>query len=150
MSDHVTRVNLSQGDLFTFPTQTILAEARSLIAKGWTQSVLSRNPDGKECEPAGDEPCSWCLTGAVACAINRRVHAKLVEMDKAPWVEEVLTWRANKEYVLGAETSVRLLIEKANRMDSLAFLWNDHKERTQEEVIAALDQTIYHIQGDGS
>ena len=146
MSDHTTRVNLSQGDLFSFPTQPILADARSLVAQGWTQTVLARDKEGKECEPAGDEPCSYCLTGAVACAINRRVHAELVEMDKAPWVEEVFTWRANKEYVLNAEGPVRGLIEEANSMSHLAFLWNDHKGRTAEEVMAAIDQTIDYIQ----
>ena len=150
MSDHTTRVKLSQGDLFSFPTQSILADARILVAQGWTQTVLARDKEGKECEPAGDEPCSWCLTGAVACALNRRVHAKLVEMDQAPWVEEVLTWRANKEYLYNAEGSIRRLIEEANGMCRLSFLWNDHKGRTAEEVIAAIDQTIHHIQGDVS
>jgi hypothetical protein len=89
-----------------------LAEARKLIAQGWTQGEFKRVVDGVEC---------WCISGAIDKAAsdykpNGLAFAALFHALRAD------------DFYLSSSTN---LIE-----------WNDTPGRTQEEVLALIDRAI--------
>lgn len=52
-------------------TKEILANARSLIAKGWTQGPTAKNAAGIAVDPTSGEAVCWCLEGAlIASGVN--------------------------------------------------------------------------------
>ena len=89
-----------------------LAEARKLIAQGWTQGKYKRVVNGVEC---------WCISGAIDKAApdyksNGLAFAALFHALRA------------YDFYLSASTNITE--------------WNDTPGRTQEDVLALIDRAI--------
>ena len=89
-----------------------LAEARKLIAQGWTQGKYKRVVDGVEC---------WCISGAMGQSAPDYKPRDLA------FAALFRALRAD-DFYLSSSTN---LIE-----------WNDAPGRTQEEVLALIDRAI--------
>ena len=105
---------MKRGDL-----RDILTAARDLVSKGWTQ-------DAMKMKHIGESHFSYCATGAISAAVHKRhsPHA---------------TWRSRK---IGSE--VRAAIDALRCITgqySLTY-WNDHPDRTQEQVVHVFDAAI--------
>ena len=55
----------------------LLVEARTLIAcpETWTQGAAARDADGEPVGVEHEDAVSWCATGALNCAMYRRVDS---------------------------------------------------------------------------
>jgi len=96
----------------------LLVEARKLVAGGWTQKTYSRDAYGHQI-PFGDSRCSqFCLSGAVQ-------HAGAVNGGFGFVQKAVL---AELRDAIGPNTAIAL--------------WNDAKDRTQQEVLDVIDKAI--------
>jgi len=101
-----------------------LAEARKLIAQGWTQGALYDDDDGRGC---------YCLAGAVGAA-----EAASVKLPKGR-VKFVFYSRSKSIAALSACLGGRG--RGAGAVD-LVTEWNDAPGRTQEDVLALIDRAI--------
>ena len=89
--------------------QAILNAAADLIERtGWTQGHYAHDKDGHPCQPRSSSAVCFCALGAL--------EAQRLNDEQMGSAHEELAWR------VGASVS----------------LWNDHPDRTKEEVIAAL------------
>ena len=111
---------------YSIPTPTdpvavlrILTEARKLIANpdAWTQGVAARGARGQE-SPDYYDAVAWCSSGAIDHVCIEETLRN--EMDAGVWLE-------------------------AHLPDTIAT-WNDAKNRTHAEVLAAFDSVIATIQ----
>jgi hypothetical protein len=89
-----------------------LAEARKLIAQGWTQGKCKRVVDGVEC---------WCLLGAMGQAAPDYKPREL----------------AFAALFLSLGDDDLYLSSSSNLTE-----WNDAPDRTQEDVLALIDRAI--------
>ena len=101
-----------------------LAEARKLIAQGWTQGDFYSDEDGSGC---------YCLAGAVGAAEAASVklpkgRVKFVFYSRSKSVQ------ALSDYLGG--------IARGAAAVDLVTEWNDTPGRTQEEVLALIDRAI--------
>ena len=101
-----------------------LAEARKLIAQGWTQGALYDDDDGRGC---------YCLAGAVGT-----VDAASAKLTKGR-VNFVFYSRSKSIAALSACLGGRG--RGAGAVD-LVTEWNDAPGRTQEDVLALIDRAI--------
>ena len=56
----------------------LLADARQIISdpKAWTQGTIARSADGHPVAAQNNHAAAWCATGALACAVHRRLTTK--------------------------------------------------------------------------
>ena len=101
-----------------------LAEARKLIAQGWTQGAFYDDEDGRGC---------YCLAGAVGT-----VDAASAKLTKGR-VNFVFYSRSKSIAALSACLGGRG--GGAGAVD-LVTEWNDAPGRTQEDVLALIDRAI--------
>jgi hypothetical protein len=101
-----------------------LAEARKLIAQGWTQGAFYDDEDGSGC---------YCLAGAVGAA-----EAASVKLTKGR-VNFVFYSRSKSIAALSACLGGRG--SGAGAVD-LVTEWNDTPGRTQQDVLALIDRAI--------
>ena len=83
-----------------------------LVEKGWTQGTSARTKSGARCDFQDTRAVSWCLSGAILA-------------------------------VYYGPLSVTSLTELRSYLGigALASRWNDHPDRTQEEVLKLLRET---------
>ena len=101
-----------------------LAEARKLIAQGWTQGDFYSDEDGSGC---------YCLAGAVGAA-----EAASVKLPKGR-VKFVFYSRSKSIAALSACLGGRG--RGAGAVD-IVTEWNDAPGRTQEDVLTLIDRAI--------
>jgi hypothetical protein len=101
-----------------------LAEARKLIAQGWTQGAFYDDEDGRGC---------YCLAGAVGAA-----NAGPVRLAKGR-VKVIFYSR-----IESIQSLSDCLGGKGRGHDAVGLVteWNDTPGRTQEDVLALIDQAI--------
>lgn len=83
------------------------------IRKGWCQHEYARDKDGNWCDATNPEAVAWCLGGAVQKAGGAPVESFLLQ-----GVIRQLIWK---------------------NFQTTFMAWNDHRDRTQDEVIAFLE-----------
>lgn len=98
--------------------QDLLLGATRLIALGWVQGVDAIDAAGSPVEPWDDTAVAWSLLGALVAALERRTPS-----GQPPPVSE-----------LAAACSA--LVDYVNH--DILSTWNDARERTQGQVLAAL------------
>ena len=56
----------------------LLADARQIISdpNAWTQGTIARSAAGHPLAAQHKDAASWCATGALACALHRRLRTK--------------------------------------------------------------------------
>ena len=91
------------------PIGKCLADAGGLIREGWCQGAFAANARGEAVGVEDDDACRFCALGA----IDRVAYSS----NESRLASDCL------ERVIGCE----------------AAGWNDHEERTKEEVLAAFD-----------
>ena len=104
-----------------------LTNTRSFVERGWTQHTLSVDADGRTADPSSPEAKKWCLDGALYAAVpdlsGNNFQDKLARRHQA---REAIT-------------------QATDDLDSIDQ-WNDKRGRTQEQVLAALDQTVAYCE----
>ena len=109
----------------------LLVHARELVAQGWTQHADARAADDSVVHPWDATAVRWSLLGALVAGVEEAasIHGEAAALKEL------------------ARTCV--LLADAVDADSLE-LWNDAAERTQFDVLAALDNAIAlpHQAGD--
>lgn len=100
-----------------------LKSARNIlvIKQNWAQGEMAKDVHGEAVTALDEKAVSWDLSGAIYIACKG---------------EQAVYKSAFRAFRVAAGT------------DSISQ-WNDHPERTHEEVLAALDETIKMISGDG-
>jgi hypothetical protein len=98
----------------------LLLSARRLVAQGWTQQADARAADGTAVHPWDAAAASWSLLGALVAA-----------------VEEAASVRGEQCALSDLALACVSLADSLDA-DSLEF-WNDAAGRTQEDVLAAID-----------
>ena len=101
-----------------------LAEARKLIAQGWTQGAFYDDEDGSGC---------YCLAGAVGAAEAASV--------KLPKGRVKFVFYSRSKSVQALSDYLGGFARGASAVD-LVTGWNDAPGRTQEEVLALIDRAI--------
>ena len=97
-----------------------LAEARKLIAQGWTQGTFRNGERGKHC---------YCLAGAVVTVNIPNLGALDAEAyADSPGIGALSDCLGRRVYSVYA-------------LDRLTE-WNDAPDRTQEDVLALIDRAI--------
>jgi hypothetical protein len=88
---------------------------------GWCQKVNASSDKGRSCSPISDKAVSFCIFGA----IDRKHTSKYGAVD-----------------AIGVYDDVNSVQDKLQATDQHALIsvWNDHPERTKEEVIALLKE----------
>jgi hypothetical protein len=100
--------------------RSLLRNAGELVAVSWTQNADARAADGSVVDPWDNDAVSWSLLGALVAG-----HERLLTL-----VEETV---ALSELAVAC-----LLLASVVDSDSLTD-WNDLPERTQTQVLAAID-----------
>jgi hypothetical protein len=98
----------------------LLAHARNLISSSWTQHAEARDADGIAIDPWRPNAVSWSLLGAVVAGYDQQLS------------------QDGKGGAVAALRSACALLAQVVDADSLPD-WNDAPERTQTDVLAALD-----------
>ena len=91
-------------------------KAADMVEKGWTQKTGARNWRGYAVYSSSKEAASWCLEGALRLAVYKTV----VVEDSEPTLDRLIR-------NLGLKESI--------------FKWNDHPDRTKEQVTTLLRDT---------
>ena len=113
------------------PTETLqtLRAARDLIARGWTQEFLAVDDFGRPAGPAwSPDACAWCSTGAVL-AVSRSWYMRDYGHAIVALHDTIFDGEGVRE----------------NLCRDLE-VWNDDRDRTQAEVLAAFDKAIATIE----
>ena len=105
--------------------RAVLIDARSKCATGWCQHHYARDADGFEINVNAATATCWCSDGAILAAVREQhtIH-ELVHYD------DVL-----------AEFERNGILPVGQRTVSTVE-WNDHPDRTQQEILAAFDRAI--------
>jgi hypothetical protein len=92
-----------------------------LEQNGWCQKVNARSDKGRSCSPVSRKAVSFCIFGA----IDRKRTSEFGTVD-----------------FVGACADINSVQDKlqATDQDALISAWNDHPDRTKEEVIALLKE----------
>jgi len=101
-------------------TAAFLREARTLVALSWTQHADARTRARSPTAPWNPDAVSWSLLGALTA-----IYAGRQKVDSAPTALETLAHAC-------------VLLADILDIDSLSG-WNDDPDRTQIDVLAALD-----------
>ena len=95
-------------------TVEIVKLARKYVEQGWTRGAQARDAEGKSVDPMSGAARKWCLYGSLdRAATDAGVH-------RNTFISEILE---SLKIVVGSEPAT----------------WNDRPERTQAEVMRALD-----------
>lgn len=114
----------------TTTTRDVLVRARGLIEQGWCQGVGARDARGHEVGALMREACSWCTLGALSRALDlSNTDAYGVDYTRA---REAIADAIGRDCDGGRAIAV----------------WNDHRERTQADVLAAFDRAIAACEAD--
>lgn len=105
-----------------------LEKVRDLIQQGWTKAAFARNEAGDQVDPTSQEACSWCLLGALQCALNVSESYQVIR--KAPRV---------------IFASDNVLKERFPQFVSMISL-NDYRLTTKSDVIDFLNLAIAKLQ----
>lgn len=91
--------------------------AAMLVRQGWTQGAMARASYGKPCSPFASEARKWCLWGAVTRAILdlEAVGARVPD-----------------------DADSLIMRELELELKDLPIFWQEHPDRTQEEVLELL------------
>jgi hypothetical protein len=116
IADEVDRLLHRRAPLARALTAPVLRVATELVARGWAQHAESRDAAHHPIHPASPAAASWSVTGA----IYRAVHFDGTPERRALYEDAVRAVAALVGTALGR--------------------WNDAPERTQAEVVAALDR----------
>ena len=100
-----------------------LRRMRGLVARpgGWTQGANARNDRGEMVNYRNPQAVCWCLSGAAAAVSVDEGHTGL-----------------------GTLIEIRTTLGPCGSV----WIWNDTAERTQAEVVAAIDATIERLEGE--
>ena len=115
-------------ELMRSATLQTLRAARERVAQGWVQDVPAVNDKGKHIMPTwSSDACAWCSTGAIEAS------ARSWYVEDYRYAVAVL-----HEAIFDGDLSY-------NNMRRLE-VWNDDKDRTQGEVLAAFDKAISRME----
>jgi hypothetical protein len=104
----------------------VLREAAALIEQGWCQKYAARDAFGNETLINDGDDVEWCALGAIDCAADR------------------LTSEIADEFQIGNRLqlvkSAETRLCKVVKVEGIGAIvqWNDARDRTAEEVAAAL------------
>lgn len=121
----------------------LLKEARNYIANGWIKQKYAGDRDGNGTDTYDDNAVCFCALGAIERAAN-----KLYES----FPEDLITQIISSPIYL-EEEAVKLIdaeIPQDQRVSARSasrrvILWNDHIDRTQEDVLKVFDAAIGRI-----
>lgn len=103
--------------------EILKAAKKQIVDKGWTQGAYARTASGRQIGAHAGAAACFCAIGACQ-SVHDDYHAAHYE-------------------------AIRLLrLQTLN--DSDIPTWNDHPDRTKEEVIAAFDKAITAAEGEAS
>ncbi len=102
-------------------TEEVLVATRDLIQKGWTQNVYARDANGRMVPYGGPGAVCWCLSGALHTVTLGNPNVRFMEAHAA--IKAVIGWPMAP--------------------------WNDQPERTQQDVLDAIDKALAIVRGSG-
>jgi len=115
--------------------QRVLRRMRELIAQNWCQGSMAKNSDGISVGPEKRYAESWCLLGA-----NYRARFEIMKGGPPRNVYQDPTFRFLSRSVdsvwQGMETN------RNSGYGSNMTMFNDAKDRTQEDVLAVIDGAL--------
>jgi hypothetical protein len=114
----------------------MVSEARRLVENGWCQGAHARDSAGTEVPSWSEEARSWSLLGALLSSWHRQDS-----QDDA----DVIAHLADA-HALGEATEVLGEVVGTASLDR----WNDARQRTQKDVIAALESALRALNGSSS
>lgn len=97
-------------------TRQILTEAKGYVEQGWCQGVYAQDENGHSVESQSPQAVRWCLYGAIS--------------------------KASEITVIDPDTFNFLRINFPSIQGGYFSIWNDEKERTQEDVVDLLNKAI--------
>ncbi len=100
--------------------------ARRLIERGWTQNADARAADDSEVHPCDSRAVSWSLLGALVAAVE---HVAATDGERT---------------AIGQLAATCVLLADILDTESLEQ-WNDARERSRDDIIAALDQVAARV-----
>jgi hypothetical protein len=103
----------------------ILSGANLLLRRGWCQGCDARDGDGQAVEAWQSEARSWSVLGALVASFG-------------------LDSRAAPHIPIGSLAIAAAAVGVTTNAHSLQ-VWNDAEERTQREVLAAIDRAAMFI-----
>jgi hypothetical protein len=120
-----TRPKAGRGRLAPRSAELLLEDAAALIAAGWSQRALARDPDGREVEPWSDTARAWSPLGAMTKVWHESSGDELEVFETAyaalalatggrPEEWNAARWRTRR-HVLGAFARAREYLPKAWR-----------------------------------
>ena len=109
-------------------TKAVLLEARELISLGWNQGYIASDFYGNEVGPLSPKAVSFCLIGALICAV-KNVHPDEVITSRMQMEKEI------REFIMN-------YIGEGTRLNR----FNDDGSRTQDEVLEMLDGAILSVE----
>lgn len=121
--------------VFQDEARLLLIEARKILDSEdhWTQGAYARTVDGSMCMTYERKAVAFCSDGALG-ASYRRVF-------KAPGVWDRMDAIGEARRLLMAAADVNPTRDPGNTVT----LWNDNRNRTHAEVIAAFDKAIAEL-----
>jgi hypothetical protein len=114
----------------------MVSEARRLVESGWCQGAHARNGAGLEVPSWSEEARSWSLLGALLTSWHRQDS-----QDDA----DVISHLADA-HALGEATEVLGEVIGTASLDR----WNDAPQRTQKDVMAAMERALRALNGSSS
>lgn len=103
----------------------VLASAMELVMLRWCQGSNARDAYGDIVPAASPKACSWCAAGAITAVSPQSLRGP-------------------------AHRCLSAAIGSDPHDTGVPILWNDHPDRTQAEVIAALARSVDHAEGGGA
>ncbi len=100
----------------------MLLAARARLERGWCQWDHALNADGDAVEPWSLAACRWSIGGSLS----------------AVWQE----WRSDGSPAELVSRGFRRAVDAVRATIGDTIAWNDAPERTQVEVLAALDRAL--------
>ena len=101
-----------------------LREVHGLLKKGWTQNAFARDKSGDKVPSRSGLGVCWCITGAVRRAVDAGMDVSAIHR---------MIYQSIKN--TGFESSYSC-------QENIITEFNDAEGRTQEEVLAVIDDTI--------
>lgn len=117
------------------PLTKLLLRARALLAKGWTQRTVARNARGEAVKIFSPTATQYCITGA----IGRAAWEAAGKPTGYSWEAAIIS--AQNERVGEAHGLLTRLLPRMKGQMGVER-WNDRKGRTQDEVLAFMDNAI--------
>lgn len=115
----------------------VIEGAQSLLEQGWCQRNGAKDAQGVPCVPSRPYAVEWCINGALDAA------SRFDDYSLSPAVDAVFeTISSYPDFVPYGEG-----VAPWHKAISIAT-WNDAPERTQEEVVFAIVETIERLQGE--